>query len=45
LVDEVVYFEGLVDVGLELGGEEGGFDFFEEELADGALEFGVDLVR
>ena len=43
LVDEVVDFEGLVDIGLELGREEGGLDLLEEELADGALEFGVDL--
>jgi hypothetical protein len=28
---------------LELGGEEGGFDLLEEELAHSALELGVDL--
>ena len=44
LVDEVVDFEGLVDIGLELRGEERGLDLLEEELADSALEFGVDLV-
>jgi hypothetical protein len=43
LVDEVVDFEGFVDVGLELWREERGFDLFEEKLADCALEFRVDL--
>jgi hypothetical protein len=45
LVDEVVHLERLVDVGLELGVDEGGLDALEEELADGALELGRDLLR
>lgn len=44
LVDEVVHLEGLVDVGLKLGGKEGGLDLLEEELADGAGELGGDLL-
>ena len=44
LVDEVVHLEGLVDVRLELGGEEGSLDLLEEELADGTGELGGDLL-
>lgn len=45
LIDEVVKFEGLVDVRLELRGEEGGLDLLEEQLSHRALEFGRDLLR
>lgn len=42
LVDEIIKLEGLNDVSLELGRQEGGLDFLEEELANGALELGGD---
>lgn len=44
LVDEVVHLERLVDISLELRVDEGGLDALEEELADGALELGRDLL-
>ncbi len=40
MVDEVVKFKGLVDIGLELRVQERSLDFLEEKLADGTLEFG-----
>ena len=45
LVDEVVEFEGLDDIGLELRLQERGLDLLEEELADRALELGCDFLR
>lgn len=44
LVDEVVHLQGLVDIGLELRVDEGGLDALEEELANGTLELGCDLL-
>ena len=44
LVDKVVHLERLVDIGLELGVDEGGLDALEEELADSTLELGCDLL-
>jgi hypothetical protein len=44
LVDEVVHLERLVDISLELRVDEGGLDALEEELADGTLELGRDLL-
>jgi len=44
LVDEVIHLQGLVDIGLELRVQEGGLDLLEEELTDGTLEFGSDLL-
>lgn len=45
LIDEVVEFEGLVDISLELRAEKGGFDFLEKQLPHGACELGGDFLR
>jgi hypothetical protein len=45
LVNEIVYPEWLVNVGLELWVEEGGSDLLEEELTDSSGELGVDGLR
>lgn len=42
LVNEVIELQGLDDIGLELGRQEGLLDLLEEELADGTVELGGD---